>query len=86
MKIVKFDHDAVTLTLDPADCFLLAEACRAAVNFDAATNLAQTDLMEALMTAAGTAASTHATISGLQDKPLAEVRAVWLPQNDRYVH
>jgi hypothetical protein len=86
MKIVKFDHDAVTLTLDPADCFLLAEACRAAVNFDAATNLSRADLMEALMTAAGMAASTHSEISGLQDRPLAEVRKVWMPENDRYIH
>lgn len=86
MRIVSVGHDAVTIEFDPADCFLLAEACRAAVNFDAATNLALTDNMETTMTLAGMAASTHAEISGLQGHTLAEVKQVWMPRDDRWVH
>ena len=86
MKIVAFGHDHATVELDPADCFLLAEACRAAVADDDATNLSLTETLGAALTAAGMAAATHAAISGLQGRPVAKVVAIWMPRDDRAAH
>lgn len=37
MKVLHFGNNAVTIELDPGDCFLLAEACRQTVSYAAAT-------------------------------------------------
>lgn len=83
MKVLGIGMNSVTVELDPRDCFLLAEACRQAVNHDAATDLEATDLLEQTMTLAAMAAACWDASTGSQGLAIEEVRANWLPPDKR---
>ena len=83
MRIVGFGNNSVILELDPADCFLLAEACRQTVNHDEGSDQDMTDLMEQTMTLAAMAAATWEESTGNQGRSIEEVRASWLRRVER---
>jgi len=86
MKFVAFGNGTLTLELTPADCFILAEACEAAVNFDAATNLTLVEAMREALTAGALVAAAPFDRVPIGGMVVAEVRKVWLPQDDRRAH
>jgi hypothetical protein len=86
VKIVNFAAQTVTVELDPTDCFVLAEACEASVRFDQARNLALAEALAVALTAAGMAAAVtfHMGEEEQAHYTLSEIRAGWLPADDRY--
>ena len=85
MKIVNFGEQSVTVTLDPTDCFVLAQACEASISYDQATNLTLAEALAAAFTAAGMAAAAdfHMGREEQEHYTLEAVRQNWMPSDDR---
>ncbi len=86
MKVVDFTSGSVTLELAPADCLILAAACKAAVDADAAANRQLTETLGAARTLAAIAGAAPFRIVDNDRFTLEGARQEWTPRNDRYVH
>lgn len=88
MKFISFGNGSVTMELDPAECFLIAEACTAAVRYDATANMSLVETIGAALTAGGMAGSAmmHMQAQDWKDYTLPKVRQVWVPVEDGHVH